>query len=332
MFNLLGRSTYEQDAAKLRPLVMERARLTGDVSAGATTIQVNNLPRNAGAYSGWVVIDHYTTECEVRLITARAGKGLTVAALTYAHHKFDEVLFLDWPVLSAKWFGALGDNSTDDTTALSRALTAVGGIAGRLVISAGTYLVTSTLTQPRRTIVEGQGSTIDNTWATLIKAKTGWSGTNLWVMGDSTSAFGTQLLNICIDGAGLVNTGIFSDQIEENSGCRFVRVRETTQYGWKFINGGASSGKNPRNFFLEQLYYTVSSTVTSGDEIGLYVDGNNDVSGYNYFRGVDGMTVDITPNGGTNGLCGVRLLNCRGSFISRLHVEGASYGLEFYED
>ena len=117
----LGRSNYEQDAYRIRPLIIERTRLTRDVAATATTIYINSLPRGVGAYGGFVVIDPWTADCEVRQITNRAGKILTLAsALAYDHTKYDEVIFIDRPWINALWFGAVGDNSTNNNTALYR--------------------------------------------------------------------------------------------------------------------------------------------------------------------------------------------------------------------
>lgn len=121
MFSDLGRSTYEQDAHKIRPLVMERTRLTRAVAATATTIYINSLPRNVGAYGGYVAIDPWTTECEVRKVVSRAGKILTLdAALAYSHSAKDEVLFVDRAWVNALWFTAMGDGTTNNNTALAR--------------------------------------------------------------------------------------------------------------------------------------------------------------------------------------------------------------------
>ena len=166
----LGRSTYEQDAESIRPLVMERGRLTRAAIATDTAIYINTLPRNVGAYHGWAVIDPYTTECEVRQITARTGKVLTIAALTYAHDQYDEVLFIDELVLSAKWWGAKGDGVTNDTTALQRAAAAATALTGStLHLPAGNYSIVPPvdLGGEMRLIGDNQGSIITASAATF---------------------------------------------------------------------------------------------------------------------------------------------------------------------
>lgn len=58
-------------------------------------------------------------------------------------------------VINAKDYGAVGDNSTDDTSALQAALTAAAG--GTLFIPKGAYRVTSQLSVPNRTTIVGEG-------------------------------------------------------------------------------------------------------------------------------------------------------------------------------
>jgi hypothetical protein len=58
-------------------------------------------------------------------------------------------------VVNAKDYGAVGDNSTDNTAALQAALTAAAG--GTLFIPKGAYRVTSQLNVPNRTTIVGEG-------------------------------------------------------------------------------------------------------------------------------------------------------------------------------
>lgn len=167
----LGKSTYEQDAQSMRPLLMERSRLTRAVAATDTTLYVNSLPRGAGAYSGYLIIDPYTTECEVRRYTVRAGKILTVAALAYAHAKYDEIILVDnLPYISAKWFGATGDATTDDSTAIGRAITQADALYLNVMLQAEKYnLGTTGLTLTENTGLIGARMSIaanEGTWLT----------------------------------------------------------------------------------------------------------------------------------------------------------------------
>lgn len=149
MFNL-GKSPLEHDAHRLRPLVMERGRLTRAAGATDTSIYINSLPRGVGAYSGWVLIDPFTVQCELREITARAGKKLTIAALAYDHARYDEVMFIDSMHLSAKWWGALGDGTTDDTAALQAFVNASPSGATLYFPGAGPYMVSQIVYKAER--------------------------------------------------------------------------------------------------------------------------------------------------------------------------------------
>jgi hypothetical protein len=86
-----------------------------------------------------VVIDPWTTECEVRKVTGISGLDLTVAALTYAHSTDDAVIYATNPTVNVKWFGALGDGTTNDYTAITRAHTQAESLEQPLYFPDGTY-------------------------------------------------------------------------------------------------------------------------------------------------------------------------------------------------
>lgn len=66
-------------------------------------------------------------------------------------------------VFLASDYGAVGDGVTNDTTALNNALTAASGKT--LILSPGTYKITSTLTVPASTVVMGYGAILSCTTA-----------------------------------------------------------------------------------------------------------------------------------------------------------------------
>jgi hypothetical protein len=166
--NLADIKTVEELAAKIKTLIATTydvpaytdARLTASPSATDTTIDVSRLPTGAIADGFYVVIDPWTTECEVRKVTAISGLTLTIGALTYAHDKDDGVIFIVNRNLNVKWFGATGDGTTDDLTAINRATTAAGETTGAsmtVVFPPGTYLVSDTVDIPNKVIVRGAG-------------------------------------------------------------------------------------------------------------------------------------------------------------------------------
>ncbi len=67
---------------------------------------------------------------------------------------------IDPYVFNVKQYGAVGDGSTDDTTAIQSAYTAAAVSGGVVVFPSGTYKITSTLTRAKSVRLEGlQGST-----------------------------------------------------------------------------------------------------------------------------------------------------------------------------
>jgi hypothetical protein len=111
---------------------------------GATTVTVNRIPEGAIANGFWIVIDPWTTECEIRKVTAISSTTLTVAALTYAHNNGDAVIFTTELIANVKWFGALGDGSTDDSAAIQAAFDDVSD--GGIYFPTGVYEVNTQIT------------------------------------------------------------------------------------------------------------------------------------------------------------------------------------------
>lgn len=121
--------------------------LDADVVATSTEIEIRILHGDVIADLGWVVIDPYTDECEIRAVTnvAAATKELTVAALDYAHNQGDLVLWVNTPTANVKWFDAKGDGSTDDTTAFTRAVAQIELLGGGVLsIPQGNYIIDGT--------------------------------------------------------------------------------------------------------------------------------------------------------------------------------------------
>lgn len=142
--------------------------LSAAPSATDTTIDVKSMPSGVVANAVWAVIDPYTSECEIRKVTGISTLALTVAALTYAHAVDDPVIFVNSPVVNVKWFGARGDGTTEDATAIQRALNQnLSGATNRGTIyyfPQGIYKVSTSLdlTNARDFIIRG------DTWQNTI--------------------------------------------------------------------------------------------------------------------------------------------------------------------
>ena len=96
-------SKYQQ---QVNGEVGETGLLTAVTSVGATSIPVSAWPSGI-LHGALVVIDPYTSECEVRRVSSVAGGVISFAsALNYTHAKNDEFLISVTGEINALWFGA----------------------------------------------------------------------------------------------------------------------------------------------------------------------------------------------------------------------------------
>src|SRR4051812_47997917 len=87
-------------------------KLASGPSAAATSITIDRSPSELMSYvGGFVVIDPFTSQCEVRAVAGVSSATITVAALTYSHSTNDTVFWVPTASLDVKWFGAKGDDS-----------------------------------------------------------------------------------------------------------------------------------------------------------------------------------------------------------------------------
>lgn len=128
----------------------QEAFTTADLSASATTVYLNNVP-NTPATSMWMVVDAYTSNAELRRITSKTANSIVVTpGLTYTHSAGATVLLLDTAFINVKWFGAVGDGTTNDSPAFQRALDQRLNYAGRnygltIFVPSATYRLNTAL-------------------------------------------------------------------------------------------------------------------------------------------------------------------------------------------
>lgn len=72
------------------------------------------------------------------------------------------------PQIYPEWWGAVGDDTADDTTAINACFASLGSNGGFVQFSARTYKVTAALNVPAKTIVAGDGCGIAELGATVI--------------------------------------------------------------------------------------------------------------------------------------------------------------------
>lgn len=134
--------------------------------------------------------------------------------------------------LDAKWFGAKGDGTTDDTTAIQRSLTlaATLGVSGKtggdVCLSPGRYLISSAIDVPARVTIYSQ-----NSGSTIIKFDSGATAANMIRLADESEIRGIQL-----DGANTGLTGVLFNGCERATATD-VYVYDTSSQGFAFVAG-----------------------------------------------------------------------------------------------
>jgi hypothetical protein len=132
-------------------------------------------------------------------------------------------------VFNVKEFLAVGDGTTDDTTAIQAAITAASAVGGTVLFPAGAYKITSTLTISSPVTIQGAGmhqylfSDITNTNGTILH----WYG-----------AAGGTMIRICpsvgaslaIAGPGIKDIALNGRATSTSTGAAFgIRMTATTQ-------------------------------------------------------------------------------------------------------
>lgn len=326
--NSLGNRNIEKDVERLLVEVVASPslgdldfsyKLAAAVSATDTTLDLNKAIPNAGASDLYLIIDPFTTECEIRKATIVIGATYTVSAFTYAHAKDDPVFWTEFPYVNVKWFGAKGDGSTDDLISINRATTAASETTGAAMIvelPPGTYLVSDTVNIPNKVIVRGAGP-IARTGApgATIKAMSGFSGSYVVQLGDDASnSVYCRLENLGVDGNHICDVGIYSNSINEESGILRCTVVECDTYGIHMDNSVTGL---LRNFLMRDLYVLNDTGGVGNTAIGVYYHGGSSPQ-----RGIDGLTVDV--NGGP--VC-LQIDACQGAVFERIHIEDAADGI-----
>lgn len=137
-----GFSTAETQSILDEGLPMQSYAAMGAYTGRATGIRITT-PGIAGAF-------------RYNAALANTSNGGTQIAHASGTGAWERLATGDW---SVKWFGAKGDNATDDTTAVNAALTASVGRV--LVFDPGTYIVDGTLLRVYSlTTVRGYGATL----------------------------------------------------------------------------------------------------------------------------------------------------------------------------
>lgn len=267
-----------------------RGQLSSDYAAGSTQINVSGIPKNMGSYQGWLVIDPYTNECEIRRIAAITGNQVTIGALSYNHNVDDPVIFTDAQTVHVGWFGAKGDNSTNDVTAINLTIAIAyiisGGYAqnrpGRINVlfsSGSAYAVNTPIL-----MWDKQGITLDG-------GAPGMGGAMI-----HGRCSGQAILEIigCTDVV-VKNFQFWGDQVSTPA-CATWTGRSNTVHG---SNSGNITFSNIAymGYYTKACHYCISSESNHFYESWSYPYGNTGMEAIIYINNQNDL--GITPAGGT---------------------------------
>lgn len=132
---------------------------------------------------------------------------------------------------SVKSFGALGDGSTDDTSAFTATGTAAAAAGRAIYIPGGTYIVAN-WTPPTNTVIYGDG--VNDT----ILKRPNSAASNASVINLTTT--GVTLRDLCVDG-NKANQTLASNNISITSGYNYRLERVWTKNA-KIVSGGFGAG------------------------------------------------------------------------------------------
>lgn len=221
------------------------------------------------------------------------------------------------PRIDVRSFGATGDGTTDDATAINAAIDSAllsfsSATGGEVVVPKGTFLVNSQIVVDPRVRLVGVGGR-----QSVIKAGASFSGTYVVRLGDGTGTriFNTSLENLrinCNDVAGV--GGVYST--EANEGCVISGCLIDT-----FVTTGvlyeASGAMQPGNVVIRDTEVTGSAS--------------NSTAGIN-FNNVDGQSLisHVTMNSNSGGVCtdAIALTSCQ-VMIQSAHFERCTDGIQF---
>jgi hypothetical protein len=225
----------------------------------------------------------------------------------------------DW--VSVKDFGATGDGSTDDTSAINAAIDAVEAMttgnstAGTVYFPQGEYIVSSQILIPNKVRLLGAGKR-----SSYITAKSTFTtSTPIVRLGSGASyVFDCRVEDMTINCNSVTgSTGIYSTDANEGSGARNALIMNYMSRGVDLDDSGASNFND--HFLFDDVEITCASSATS--TVGFRYNGLK--------QGGQIRRMTVNNNGSTTQTAGVQLL---GTGAAGSHVEIIGLNVERHAD
>lgn len=184
-----------------------------------------------------------------------------------------EIDVYDTGGFNAKAFGAKGDGTTDDLTALQAAADAAYAAGGGIIeLPIGTFIVSDTLEVPTSVSFNGGLG-----WGSIIKASSGFPSSTPVVQigytGSGIQAHNSRIQNLIIDCSGKTGSiGVYSAQVANGSGIFNCAIIDALQHYIKIDN---ADSLYPTNWEINNLHaYNNSGVNVAGTFVGVLISGN----------------------------------------------------------
>ena len=309
--------------------------LSAAVTAGATSITLRSVPSWMAAYGGYIAIDPYTTEFEFRQVETVTGNVVTfTTALTYNHAINDNVIWTEYGAISAKWALAKGDDSTDNSTPLARALTQANTIGSGLVfLPRGTYRHSTGLILGDGVSLVGEGQ-----YTSILKATAAITMLTVDTGDSAGGGFRYQHVeNLTLEGNSLATIGLYTGKSVHSrfSNLLIEYCTGGTGYGVVLDRSQNQTWDNVLSAFNDTNLYICNGSANnnflmfhsnSANTAGIHIKEDATMPGY---------ILGGTNTGNQN--CFVRCISERGTPIDAIeHIENGHYnkfyGCSFHRD
>lgn len=247
--------------------IVANTTLTGAASAGASSITAS-----ATAPTGFVAIEPYSTNCEVRRISSISGSTINLSsALSFSHSNGVRAILFESGSVPVGWWGAKGDNSTDDIAALQAAVESLANagtnqtLAGLALDGAGRgYLISQPWNLPNHTAIQ----------RFVISARSNYAPGDL--NGAMVMTYRPTTATATISVTAAASTDTFTSSVAHGLGTG----SQVTFKGGS-LPGGITAGK---------VYFVVATPTSTTFQVS---SSNSTDGGGNY----NGAVLDITADG-----------------------------------
>jgi hypothetical protein len=295
-----GHQNYDDELQSYVNSVAGVYAIATSSSVGASSLTLNrSLPTGLDS-SQIVAIDLFTTNCELKTITSVSGTTLSLSStLRFAHSAGAQVYFLTSREALTSWFGAKGDNSTDDHAALLHGTTECSRESVWLEGLNKTYRITAPLTPTGAALLRNISLEKHASYAPV-------SARNAMLM------YGTSRFEFTATASNNTFTTTSAHDAFTNYGVVF--------YG-SSLPGGITKGEYYFAIQVNSTQFKVATTV-GGAEVDLTSDGSGEVRTQLFESGGRMLLDNVRIDGGSaTGMNGILMNGTQPGYWRKVYVE-----------